>query len=127
MQAGYEFPEHWRTVDVSTGQPVGIWKFHYPIEGLKNSLMCICGLCFKPADENDDALHGYARYENGSSTIRSGAIEDGFYAFVCIWATAEDCRHVPGFNKNCWYEREDGKLVRSKDGPPLDSTGWWHY
>ena len=40
---------------------------------------------------------------------------------------AEDCRYIPGFANNQWYERQDGVLVRSRDGPSVDSTGWWHY
>ena len=128
MQAGYEFPGHWAPGHGLRSEPVGIWKLHYPIEDDHENRNVYCGLCFKPADENDDALHGYARYENGSiDDPKRVVIGDGYYAFVCSYAPAEDCRHVPGFSKNHWYEREDDELVRSEDGPPLDSTGWWHY
>ena len=121
MQVGYEFPQHWRHGRRLEFEQVGIWKFHYPIQG-KQFPYVYCGLCFKPADENDDALYGYIRYENDAiDDPNPVAIEDGCYAFVCIWATAEDCRRVPGFMENCWYDRKDGKLVVTKDSPPLDS------
>ena len=128
MQAGYEFPGHWTPGRGIRTEPVGIWKLHYPIADDKNRRYVYCGLCFKPTDENDDALHGFARYENGSiNDPKRVVIGDGFYAFVCSYAPGEDCRHVPGFNQNHWYEREDDELVRSEDVPPLESTGWWHY
>ena len=127
MQAGYEFPEPWRSGRGLELEQVGIWKNHYPIQD-KVFPYVYCGLCFKPADENDDALHGYARYENGSiDDPERNVIEDGFYAFVCIWATVADCRCVPGFIKNRWYEHRNGGLVQAGDGTPVDSTGWWHY
>ena len=127
MQASYEFTEHWVPGRVYRA-PVGIWKLHYPLADDSNTHYVFCGLCFKPADENDQALHGCARYENGSvDDPKRAVIGDGFYAFVYIFAPPDVCRHVPGFNKNRWYEREGGELIRSEDGPPLDSTEWWHY
>ena len=127
MQASYEFPRHWRRGRGLGCGPVGIWRLHYPEED-QGTRYVSCGLSFKPADENDQALHGSARYENAcSDDPRQIVIGDGFYAFVYVGATAEDCRRVPGFRKNRWYEREDGKLVKSEDGLPVDSTGWWHY
>ena len=126
MQAGYRFPQDWSRGRVVTGA-VGIWKYLYP-EQDRISRYVYCGLCFKPTAENDDALHGYVRYENGSiNDPKPVVIGDGFYAFVCIFATAKDCRYVPGFSKNRWYERKDGKLVRSESLRMVDSTGWWHY
>ena len=114
------------TSGLEEGQ-VGIWKYHYPIRD-KRFPYVYCGFCFKPVDENDDALYGYIRYENGSiDGLKPVVIGDGFYAFVCIWATVADCRRVPGFSKNRWYERKDGDLVGSEDGPSVDSTGWWHF
>lgn len=127
MEAGYEFPGHWGHGNGLEFGQVGIWKNHYPIRG-RQSPYVYCGLCFKPADENDSTLHGYIRYENDSIEYpKRVVIEDGFCAFVCIWATADGCRLVPGFNKNHWYEWKGDDLVQSKDGPQLDSTGWWHY
>ena len=127
MPARFEFPHHWsagRGVEVN---PVGIWKYHYP-EDDHNTRFVYYGLCFNPADENDNALHGFARYENGAvDDPKPVVIGDGFYAFVGICALAEDCRYIPGFANNRWYERPRGVLVESKDGPSVDSTGWWHY
>ena len=126
MQAGYEFPKHWRHGKGLVLEQVGIWKFHYPIQGTKFPYV-YCGLCFKPVDENDHALYGYIRYENDSiDDPNPVVIEDGCYAFVCIWATAEDCRRVPGFMESCWYEHKGGRLIGSEDALPLDSTRWWH-
>ena len=127
MQAGYEFPGHWGAGNRLYTEPVGIWKYRYP-EGAHGDRYVYVGFCFKPTDENDDTLHGYARYENGSiDDPERVVISDGFYAFVCSTAPEEDCRLVPGFNENRWYEHQDGNLVQANDGPPLDSTGWWHY
>ena len=96
MQAGYGFPHHWTVGRGVYEQEVGIWKYHYPEED-HNTRYVYCGLCFKPCDENDDALHGFARYENGSvDDPKPVVIGDGFYAFVCIDGTADDCRHIPG-------------------------------
>ena len=127
MQAGYEFPHNWSKGPGVYEQEVGIWKFHYP-EKDHNTRNVYCGLCFNPLKENDDALHGYTRYENGViDDPKPVVIGDGFYAFVCIDGTAEDCRHIPGFVNSRWYERVDGVLVESEEGPQMDSTGWWHY
>ena len=54
-------------------------------------------------------------------------IGDGLYAFAGIYAMATECRRVPGFAVNRWYERQDGKLVAVDDGRAVDSTGWWHF
>ena len=127
MQAGYGFPAHWsagRGVEVG---PVGIWRYHYP-EQDHNTRFVYCGLCLKPVDENDGGLYSYRCYENVSvDDPKPIDIGDGFYAFVCIDATSDDCRHIPGFTNNRWYERSEGALVASEDGPNADSTGWWHH
>lgn len=127
MQEGYEFPGHWTTGRRLDMGPVGVWRNRYP-EGSQSDRYVYLGLCFKPTDENDDLLRGYTRYENGSiDDPERVVIGDSFYAFACTSATAEDCRRVPGFTKNRWYEWRDGELFESENGPPLDSTGWWHY
>ena len=78
--------------------------------------------------QNDDALYGYARYENaGGRQLKRRMVEDGFYAFVCIDATSHDCRRIPGFDENGWFDRAAGGLVESTDRLNIDSTGWYHY
>ena len=127
MYAEYPFPDHWRRGQGLPKGAVGIWKYHYPEED-PDTRYVYCGLSFKPVDENDETLRGYARYENGSiDQPTQVSIGDGFYAFVSIYAQAEDCRRIPGFTENCWYERQDGTLVETEDGPTVDSTGWWHF
>ena len=127
MQGGYEFPAGWsKGRGVGIG-PVGIWKYHYPEED-HNTRYVYCGICFKPADENDLTLHGYARYENaGGRQPKPRIITDGFHAFVCIDATSYDCRRVPGFDKNRWFDWGADGLVTSKDHPNAESTGWYHF
>ena len=127
MQGGYEFPSHWSKGRGLGVDAVGIWKYQYP-EQDHNTRFVYCGLCFKPADENDDALYGYARYENASGRQpKRRMVEDGFYAFVCIDATSHDCRRIPGFDENGWFDRGAGGPVESADRLNIDSTGWYHY
>ena len=127
MQVSYDFPEHWSPGGRPVSKAVGIWKYHCP-EQDHGTRYVYFGLCFKPADENDETLYGYTRYENNSiEHPKPVVIGDGFYAFVCIYGPAVDFERVPGFDKNRWYERKDGKLVESRDGVSADSTGWWHH
>lgn len=127
MQLGYDFPGQWRRGRGVVSKAVGIWKYHYPDPPVEDPYV-YSGLCFKPADENDGALHGYIRYENDSiNEPKPVVIGDGFYAFVGILGSAGRLERVPGFTKSRWYEWTDGKLVKSNDGVAVDSTGWWHY
>ncbi len=127
MQGGYEFPSHWSKGRGLYVGAVGIWKYQYP-EQDHNTRYVYCGLCFKPADENDGALYGYARYENASGRQpKRRMVEDGFYAFVCMVATSQDWRRIPGFDENGWFDRCAGGLVESADRLNIDSTGWYHY
>ena len=127
MQGGYEFPSHWSKGHGLGVGAVGIWKYHYP-EQDHNTRWVYCGLCFKPADENDATLHGYARYGNANGgQPKPRTIRDGYYAFVCIDATSHDCRRIPGFDENGWFDRGAGGLVESADPLSVDSTGWYHY
>ena len=71
-------------------------------------------------------LRTYKRYENEAvDDPKPAEIGDGFYAFVCIDATSADCRRVPGYTKNRWFERDGDALVASEDALNTDSTGWW--
>ena len=127
MQAGFGFPKHWHPGKGLAMEAVGIWKYQYPEEDHYANYV-YCGLAFKPEDEKDGALRAFARYENESVGDPSRVdIGDGFYAFACIYAMATECRRVPGFAVNRWYERQDGKLVAVDDGRAVDSTGWWHF
>lgn len=128
MQTGFEIGEGW---NVGTGgpveSPVSIWRYHYP-KGSDDTRYVYCGLCFKPVDPNDRGLYGYRRYgQDSAGQPRPAGLGDGFYAFVCIFASAEDCKRVPGFTENVWYERMGGELIVSEAGLAVDSTGWWHY
>lgn len=127
MQGGYEFPSHWSKGRGLGVGAVGIWKYHYP-EQDHNTRYVYCGLCFKPADEKDATLYGYVRYENASGgKPKRRIIGDGFHAFVCIDATSHDCRRIPGFDQNGWFDRGAGGLVESADRLNVDSTGWYHH
>ena len=127
MRAGFHFPEHWTPGRHLVKKPVGIWKYHYPEED-HNTRYLYYGLGLKPVEEEDDALFGFARYENASSDEpKRVLIGDGFYAFVCIYATADDCVRVPGFLVDRWYVQQDGGLVQAADRPDAKSTGWWHF
>ena len=127
MSVGYDFPDNWSPGSGAVSKAVGIWKYHYPEQDHKTRYVYF-GLCFKPADENDDALHGYIRYENDSlQEPKPVVIGDGFFAFVCVCGPAEEFERIPGFTRSRWYEQKDGELVRSEGGLAVDSTGWWHY
>ena len=127
MQGGYEFPSHWSKGQRLGVGAVGIWKYHYP-EQDHNTRWVYCGLCFKSADENDATLHGYARYENKSGGLpKPRMIGDGYYAFVCIDAPSHDCRRIPGFEENGWFDRGVGGPGESEERLTVDSTGWYHY
>ena len=127
MQVGFDFPQHWRRGKGLGAGPVGIWKYHYP-EADRETRYVSCGLCFKSADEHDDALHGYARYENRSLDVPQRVeIRDGFFAFVCIYAPPQDCKYIPGFTQNRWYQTNGERLFQSKPGLTVGSTGWWHF
>jgi len=127
MHTGFEYPEGWKVGGAPVENPVSIWRYHYPKES-DGTRYIYCGLCFKPVDPNDGGLYGYKRYANERvKKPRAVDLGDGFYAFVCIWAKAEDCKRVPGFSKNKWYEWRDGALEVSEVGLSVASTGWWHY
>ena len=127
MQDGYAFPSHWSAGRGLGVGAVGIWKSRYPEKDLKTRYV-YCGLCFKPVDWNDETLYGYRRYENESAeSPKPVELGDGFYAFVCIHAKGEDCKWVPGFTENRWYEWNDGVLKVSRDGLAVDSNEWWYF
>ena len=127
MQDGYLFPSEQRAGGRVEIGPVGMWKYRYPEKDQKARYVD-CGLCFKPVDRNDDALYGFKRYDNKSIVNpRTAGLGDGFYAFVCIYAKGEDCKWVPGFTENRWYEWNDGNLEVSRGGLAVDSKEWWYY
>ncbi len=122
----YVFPDDWRHGQGVSHKPVGIYRLIYP-DKESNSRGIYYGLCFKPVDENDDCLLGFERYENGAGTPESPrAIEDGFYAFVYVYAPAEQCAMIPGFTRNQWYRRQGEHLVECEDGLEADSTEWYY-
>lgn len=125
MRANFPFPEHWTGRHILEKKRVGICKWLYLDEDKTSYLYY--GLGFKPVDKEDGALYGFARYENAAiDNPTRVAIGDGFYAFVCIYAPANACRRVPGFNENRWYTRHDGELVQAENGLVVDSMDWWH-
>ena len=127
MRMGFQFPEHWTPGVHLVKKSVGIWKYHYPEQDRKTRYLYY-GLGFNPVDEDDEALFGFARYENAlNDEPHRVLIGDGFYAFVCIYATAGDCARVPGFLVDRWYVPHDGELIQADDRPHANSTGWWHF
>ena len=127
MQAGFPLPEGWSPRTHVVSGKVGFWKYSYP--EMDKGRGVFWGLGFKPVDEGDYALCGFTRYKNQSvGDPTEGLIGDGFYAFVSIYASSEECGHVPGFTENRWYERrQDGNPVKADNGPAVDSRGWWYW
>ncbi len=79
-------------------------------------------------------LEGYGawlRGQAGGGQPERMMIEDGFYAFVSIESTAHewahDCRRIPGFDENGWFDRDGGGPVEGADPLNIDSTGWYRY
>ena len=125
MQAGYGFPHHWTVGRGVYEQEVGIWKYHYPEED-HNTRYVYCGLCFKPSDENDDALHGFARERTVPSTIpsrlSSGTGSMRLYASTGLRMIAgifRDLRIAAGMSELTafwWDRRKDPRWIRQDGG-----------
>lgn len=124
MADGYQLPDGWSAGDgrrISFGQ-IGISGWLSPTND--QSRWIRYGICFNPADKNDGYLHGYQRYENATGDPTPVQIEDGFSAFVCVIGPSNECRKIPGYSNDQWYEQN---LVQTQNGPNANSKGWYYY
>ena len=73
-------------------------------------------------------LRGFKRYEVYALN-NPKPIEDGFYAFVCVVGPSGQWQKIAGYSeKRQWYEHnEAGELTPAKNGPDVDSRGYWYY
>lgn len=127
MADGYQLPDSWSAGDgrrITFGQ-IGISGWLSPRDNNSDIRWLDYGLCFNPVDENDKYLHGYQRYENDAGhALTPVQIEDGLYAFVRVIGPSNECRKIPGYSNNQWYEHD---LVPAQNGPYPDSREWYYY
>ena len=127
MLVGYQFPSYWNAGKGLTHKRAGIWRYYYPADD-RSSRFVYFGLSFKPVDAHDDSLYGFRRYDVSKLGVpQARDLEDGYYAFVCIWGPEEVCKYVPAYYENRWYARQDGKWMVSEFASNVDSKGWYYY
>lgn len=120
MQAASRFPNQWKSSRLGY-RPFGISVWHSPMDEEKRNVQY--GICFNPLDEGDEHLHGIQRYEN-DALKEPKPIEDGFYAYVTVNGSPDECQKIPVYSDNQWHEKNPVLVEKQL---LVDSRGWYYY